>query len=132
MSKFKVGDIIKFDTSSNKTLPTTHRLIAIVEEGGTTYYICHGDNVQNVNGLPQTASDWEDDAKFVNELLEGGMTVAQMKQHPEHYKVFAVKKIQEQGKTNTIDFAKLDWKEMNERIEEFCKRCWVIKLYDNK
>ena len=55
-----------------------------------------------------------------------------MKQHPEHYKVFAVKKIQEQGRTNTIDFAKLDWKEMNERIEEFCKRCWVIKLYDNK
>lgn len=82
--EYKVGDIIKFDTSSNKTLPTTHRLIAIVEEGGTTYYICHGDNVQNVNGLPQTASDWEDDAKFVNELLEGGMTVAQMKQHPDY------------------------------------------------
>lgn len=43
----KVGDIIKFDDSG---IPITHRLIYILNESGQTYYICHGDAVQSIQG----------------------------------------------------------------------------------
>lgn len=58
---YKVGDIIKFDLN----LPTTHRIIYIVDNGGTTYYICHGDNVQSLAGAENDS--WQANAK----VLEG-------------------------------------------------------------
>ncbi len=41
-TSYNVGDIIKFDISETRSLPTVHRIIGIKD--GT--YICHGDNVQ--------------------------------------------------------------------------------------
>lgn len=55
---YEVGDIIKFDHNG---VPTTHRLIAIKEYQGTTYYICHGDNVQNTDGSYDHDYQWEID-----------------------------------------------------------------------
>ncbi len=74
--EYKVGDIIKFDETGY--LPTTHRLVGILEENGTTYYICHGDNNQNADGSPNTKCDWEDDAKFVQSLIDSGKTIAEI------------------------------------------------------
>lgn len=55
---YEIGDIIKFDHNG---VPTTHRLIAIKEYQGTTYYICHGDNVQNTDGSYDHDYQWEID-----------------------------------------------------------------------
>ena len=68
--EYKVGDIIKFDESSTKTFPTTHRLIAILKDSkGETRYICHGDNVQNLD-RSEANGKWEDDAEFIRVLAE--------------------------------------------------------------
>lgn len=68
---YEVGDIIKFDHNG---VPTTHRLIAIKEYQGTTYYICHGDNVQNTDGSYDHDYQWEidrlDDMTY-EEILNG-------------------------------------------------------------
>lgn len=79
--EYKVGEIIKFDTSPNKTVPTAHRLIAIRVENGTTYYICHGDAVQNTDGTYSDTSDWEDDVAYVNSLIEQDpdITISELK-----------------------------------------------------
>lgn len=79
-SEYHVGDIVKFDITANKTLPTAHRLIAIIEENGTTYYVCHGDNVQNVDSSYSDVSDWEDDVAFVQKLIDEGKTVSEIKE----------------------------------------------------
>ena len=76
---YKVGDIIKFDESSTKSWPTTHRLIAIVKDSsGTDRYICHGDNVQNVDGSRHTSSDWEDDRDYILNLIEQEKTFSEI------------------------------------------------------
>ena len=67
--EYKVGDIIKFDESANKTFPTTHRLIYILEEGGKTYYLCHGDAVSDLDGS-DADHKWEDDYTHVKTLVE--------------------------------------------------------------
>lgn len=74
--EYKVGDIIKFDTSKNKTMPTTHRLIAILEEGGKTYYICHGDNVQDLDGGYAGVPCWEDDAAYIQDMIDNNKTLS--------------------------------------------------------
>lgn len=53
---YELGDIIKFDHNG---MPTTHRLIAIKEYQGTTYYICHGDNVQNTDNSYDHIGDYQ-------------------------------------------------------------------------
>lgn len=74
--EYKVGDIIKFDEGG---LPTSHRLIAIVEENGTKYYVCHGDNNQNVDGTYNKVSDWKDDVASFNKLFyEDKMTLTEI------------------------------------------------------
>lgn len=73
---YEVGDIVKFDQNG---LPVTHRLIAIFNEGGKDYYICHGDNVQNADGSYTEESGWVDDKDYVYGLWEDGMTVSQIK-----------------------------------------------------
>ena len=69
---YRVGDIIKFDDNGT---PTTHRLVAIIDN---TYYICHGDNVQNLDDSEQNYS-WEDDAAYINKLIGQGKTLNQIK-----------------------------------------------------
>lgn len=64
---YYVGDIIKFQTN----LAVTHRLIAIKEEAGKTYYLCHGDNVQSANpSKGSNTADWQDDAKYIEGLID--------------------------------------------------------------
>lgn len=73
---YEAGDIIKFN---NNGLAVTHRLLAIVEEGGKTYYVCHGDNVQSANPNSTTyTAKWEDDKAYIDSLKEQGMTIQQI------------------------------------------------------
>ena len=76
---YKVGDIINFQLG-NKSV--THRLIGIVEEGGKTYYICHGDNnSQNANGeYIDDNSNYQDDIDYVAGLIAEGKTWAEIKE----------------------------------------------------
>lgn len=71
---YKVGDIIKFDT----TIPITHRVIAVINESGKVYYICHGDNVQNADGSYEGRGEWKDDKSYIEDLQEDGLNVAQI------------------------------------------------------
>ena len=73
--EYKVGDIIKFDVTAKKILPTTHRLIAILEDNGKTYYICHGDNAQDVDGGYDGIGQWEDDAAYIQAMIDEGKTI---------------------------------------------------------
>ncbi len=57
MKEYKVGDIVKYQLLGK--IPVTHRLIAITEHNGTTYYITHGDNVQNTDGTPAHTHDYK-------------------------------------------------------------------------
>ncbi len=70
--EYKVGDMIKFDTTSTKSYPTTHRLIAIMKDSnGVTRYICHGDNVQDLDGS-QADQKYDDDIAYIENLREQG------------------------------------------------------------
>ena len=76
--KYEVGDIIKFE--QNKNLPTTHRLIAIMQDGGKTYYICHGDNVQPADpSNNDLTAPWKKDSEYVQGLIDGGMSWDEIK-----------------------------------------------------
>lgn len=55
--EYEVGDILKFDSSGT---PTTHRLLEIREVNGTTYYLCHGDNVNDLTSEDLGNMTWEE------------------------------------------------------------------------
>ena len=55
--EYKVGDILKFD---NLGIPTTHRLLEIREVNGTIYYLCHGDNVNDLTIEDVNAMSWDE------------------------------------------------------------------------
>ncbi len=61
-SDYNVGDTLKFDHNGT---PTLHRCVAKFEYSGTIYYICHGDNVQNLDGS-DADQDWRDDVEWIN------------------------------------------------------------------
>jgi len=63
---YKVGEILKFD---HRGIPTTHRLIYIATEGDKTYYIFHGDAVNNLDGT-EVDYQWEDDHIYIKDLVE--------------------------------------------------------------
>ena len=63
---YVVGDILKFDQNGT---PTTHRCIAIFNYNSINYYICHGDNVQNLDGTYQ-GTEWKDDVEWINENVD--------------------------------------------------------------
>ncbi|MBE5741098.1 MAG: hypothetical protein E7351_01005 [Clostridiales bacterium] len=67
-SEYKEGDIVKFMSGA---LPTTHRLIAIFEENGKTYYICHGDAVGPVSPDETADTTWQQDVEYINNLYYG-------------------------------------------------------------
>ena len=63
---YEIGEILKFDHNG---LPTTHRLIYIMQENGKTYYIFHGDAVNELDGS-EVDYKWEDDSAYVKNLVE--------------------------------------------------------------
>lgn len=87
--EYKVGDIIKFDESATQTMPTTHRLIGIyTDSNNTTYYICHGDNVQSARTISDKDDplynenellDWKIDAEYIQSLIDDGNSLDQIK-----------------------------------------------------
>ena len=70
-----VGDIVKFDDNE---ISLVHRIVAIFEEEGVVYYICHGDAVQNVDGT-DSDSAWQDDADYLEGLIFEGKTSDEIK-----------------------------------------------------
>lgn len=90
--EYKVGDIIKFDTS----IAVTHRLIGIKTENNVDYYICHGDNVQSVN--PANGADtakWTEDRDYIEGLINQGLSIEDIKKSSQNIQV--VKKSQIEG-----------------------------------
>lgn len=78
--EYKVGDIIKF-THFSQDFPVTHRLVGIVENGGKTYYICHGDAVSTSNPYQNgKVVNWQTEANFIKSLtyaqIMGDETIA--------------------------------------------------------
>ena len=72
---YEVGEILKFDHNG---LPTTHRLIYIAKEGSKTYYIFHGDAVNDLDGS-ETDFTWQDDHDYVKKLLtEQGYSISKL------------------------------------------------------
>lgn len=70
---YSVGDIVKFHDLQTG-LPIVHRVISIKKSGLSTYFICHGDNVQSVANfvlqdeqIPYVLS-WKKDSEFVENL----------------------------------------------------------------
>lgn len=55
--EYKVGDVLKFDYQG---IPTTHRLLEIREVDNTSYYLCHGDNVNDLTTEDVNAMTWEE------------------------------------------------------------------------
>lgn len=55
--EYEVGDILKFDSSGT---PTTHRLLEIREVNGATYYLCHGDNANDLTSEDLENMTWEE------------------------------------------------------------------------
>lgn len=74
---YNKGDIVVYVLNENMTI--AHRIIGIFEEEGVAYYICHGDNVQNIDGTTSNA-DWIDDAEYVQELINNNETKAEMEE----------------------------------------------------
>lgn len=74
---YVVGDIVVFNTA----VPTVvHRIIGITTEGETTYYICHGDNVQSANPNSETLiAAWQDDANYIQGLIDNDKTIEQIR-----------------------------------------------------
>ena len=71
---YSAGDIIKFEYHNK---PVTHRLIAVIEEGGKKYYFCHGDNVQNLDNS-RADGKWHDDAAYIKNLKDQNKTVTEI------------------------------------------------------
>jgi len=78
---YKVGDIIKFDTTANKTFPTTHRLVGIIKNasGQVTQYICHGDAVDDLDGTDANYK-WKDDAAYVKTFIDQNKTAEEIEE----------------------------------------------------
>ena len=73
-NKYEVGDILAFRQGESNV---THRLIATYEQGGTTYYVCHGDNVQSANPYSEDyIVAWESDSEYVTGLLKEHHTIS--------------------------------------------------------
>ena len=72
--KYEVGDIVTFNHNGKVV---THRLVAILKDGTTDKYICHGDNVTNVDGTPADQK-WEDDRDFIEDLKDQGKNYSQI------------------------------------------------------
>ena len=87
--EYKVGDILTFHMG----VSTTHRLVATKVENGTTYYICHGDNVQNLDGS-YSPSAWEDDKAFVENLIAQGKTIKEIQDECDNEQVLTYSDIQ--------------------------------------
>ena len=72
---YEVGEILKFDHNG---LPTTHRLIYVMQENGKTYYVFHGDAVNDLDGS-EVDYKWEDDSAYVKNLVENkNYTISQL------------------------------------------------------
>lgn len=77
--EYRVGDIIMFDQTANKTFPTSHRIIAIMESNGTTYYFCHGDAVESANPKDERLpAPWKDDRDYVLSQINEGKSLSQV------------------------------------------------------
>lgn len=89
--EYKVGDIVKFDTS----ISVTHRLIAIVEDGGTDYYICHGDNVQSVDKTKGTdTANWKDDSAYIQAMIDEGKNLDYIKANTQNVQIVTLNQIE--------------------------------------
>ena len=72
-NKYEIGDILAFRQGESNV---THRLLATYVQGGTTYYVCHGDNVQSINpDSEEYLVSWETDSKYINDLLQEHQTI---------------------------------------------------------
>ena len=67
------GDIIVFVHGQNITV--CHRIIFTFIDNQDVFYICKGDNVQNLDGT-KADGKWNDDARYIENLVYGGATLS--------------------------------------------------------
>ncbi len=95
--EYKPGDIIQFKAGTTATV--VHRLLRVIEYNGQTYYVCHGDNVDNLDGTDYTPNSggYQDDIEFLRpftdeEVYNGGFNVQMPTENAVLGKVVAVAK----------------------------------------
>ncbi len=89
--EYKVGDIIKFDT----TIPVTHRIIAIYDKGSELMFICHGDAVPSANpenGAKNAA--WQDDAAYVQSLIDAGKDLTYIAENTQNEQIIKLSQVE--------------------------------------
>ena len=69
------GDIVVFVYEQNITV--CHRIIFTFIDNQDVFYICKGDNVQNLDGS-KADGKWRDDAKYIENLVYGGATLSEI------------------------------------------------------
>ena len=69
LEEYKNGDIILFTYNQNITV--CHRIIFTLIENEEVYYICKGDNIQNLDGTDADGK-WRDDARYIENLVYNG------------------------------------------------------------
>lgn len=94
---YEVGDIICF----NAQYKIVHRVIGKLVEDGTTYYICHGDNNQSANPSSYGYATWQDDASYIQGLINQGKTVSQIRDIA--YSVQIITEEQIEGKVTGVN-----------------------------
>ena len=89
--EYKVGDIIKFDTS----IPVTHRIIGIYGKGNEMRFICHGDNVSSAN--PDNGNNnakWQDDADYVQSMINEGKDLTYIADNTQNEQIIKLSQIE--------------------------------------
>lgn len=92
--EYRVGDIIKFDTS----IPVTHRLIAIYPDAygkGNHAYICHGDAVPSAN--PDNGNNnvkWEEDAAYVQSMIDAGKDLTYIAENTNNEQIIKISQVE--------------------------------------
>jgi len=89
--EYKVGDIVKFDTS----IPVTHRIIGIYGEGNELRFICHGDNVPSAN--PDNGAKnakWEDDAAYVQSMINEGKDLTYIADNTQNEQIIKLSQVE--------------------------------------
>lgn len=70
---YEVGDIIAH-THRDRVYIT--RIIYIFKAGSINFYICKGDNIQNLDGTDANG-EWSDDAAYIQDLVDSGVSRTQ-------------------------------------------------------
>ena len=71
---YEVGDII---AHTHRDHIYISRIIFVFKEGSINFFLCRGDNLQNLDGT-NANGEWSDDTAYIQNLVNNGATRAQV------------------------------------------------------